>query len=365
MATNTFMNPYQQPENRLTYSFLCLVEHLSVESAAKILRLAGFSATSVESHELELLYGGGEGNPDGSITLNPQSDSKAVLYLENKTWRRHLDADQVRRHAKRLRPNKDWLMVIAADRNDRQILNQVNVSRVSFITWNELVCHLGELAAQATDSKEAFLLEQFVDYAESSGEAWRAKMIEEELLKNYSERLRYKESEHTFGREAWRLIDTVRDEVLANFPEQIVSGEMQSHLGRLGAECKLRQSSLGQWVFFGIYLDPFNHRIPFKKPFIPEFAVFLDIDPEHRERLATSSGILASLQGLRRHEFEFNFPENRFHNPWRLCYWRDPMSTHFSDSPSDIGRMFVERLQVLFQSEFYRSIEEMSNPESN
>src|SRR5437899_2607023 len=117
-VTNIFMNPYQQPENRLTYSLLCLIEYLSPETAMTVLRFAGFSVTSIQSHSVELLYGGGESNPDGSITLNPNSDSEAVVYLENKTWRRHLDAGQIRRHAERLRPGRDWLVVVASDSDD-------------------------------------------------------------------------------------------------------------------------------------------------------------------------------------------------------------------------------------------------------
>jgi hypothetical protein len=29
--TNVFLNPYQQPENKLTYNLLCLVEHCEVQ----------------------------------------------------------------------------------------------------------------------------------------------------------------------------------------------------------------------------------------------------------------------------------------------------------------------------------------------
>jgi hypothetical protein len=365
MVTNIFMNPYEQPENRLTYSFLCLVEHLSLETAMEVLRLAGFSAANIQSREVELLYGGGEGNPDGSITLNPHSDAEAILYLENKTWRQHLGADQVRRHAKRLRPGMDWLMVVASDRNDRQVLSQVNLDRVCFITWNELVSHLGELAARTTDSKEAFLLEQFVGYAESSGEAWRAKMVEKELLEKYSQRLKLKEAERTFLGQGWQLIDAVKDEVLAKFPEHIVSAEMQSHWGRVGAECKLRRASLVQFLFFGVYFDPFDHRIPFEQEFTPEFAVFVDIDPKNRERLATSPGILHSVQDLRQQKFEFNFPGNTCGNAWKLCYWRDSMSKHLNDGPPELSQMFTERLQILFQSEFYGKLEEMNKHEPN
>jgi hypothetical protein len=41
-TTNIFRNAYQQPENKLTYNFLTLLEHLELESSLKLSRLQGF-----------------------------------------------------------------------------------------------------------------------------------------------------------------------------------------------------------------------------------------------------------------------------------------------------------------------------------
>jgi hypothetical protein len=41
-TTNVFLNSYQQPENKLTYSFLCLLEHLNVSATALLEKIGRF-----------------------------------------------------------------------------------------------------------------------------------------------------------------------------------------------------------------------------------------------------------------------------------------------------------------------------------
>src|SRR5260370_655611 len=97
-TTNVFLNAYQQPENKLTYNFLALLEHVQIESALGLLAQTGLPGT-VPADELgvSLLYGGLKGNPDGRIDLK-HGNAAVKLFFENKTWRRELDLDQIQRH---------------------------------------------------------------------------------------------------------------------------------------------------------------------------------------------------------------------------------------------------------------------------
>jgi hypothetical protein len=69
--TNIFLNPYEQPENKLTYCFLSLLEHLEVNISLQIVQHtgAGIEVKSADELKIKLLYGGGDGNPDGSIAI--------------------------------------------------------------------------------------------------------------------------------------------------------------------------------------------------------------------------------------------------------------------------------------------------------
>ena len=40
-VTNVFRNTYEQPENKLTYCFLSLFEHIEIELALSLLKDAG------------------------------------------------------------------------------------------------------------------------------------------------------------------------------------------------------------------------------------------------------------------------------------------------------------------------------------
>ena len=96
-TTNIFLNAYQNPENKLTYNFLALLEHIQSASAVGLLAQTGLRRTvPVDELEVSLLQGGLKGNPDGRIDL--KHDGVAVkVFFENKTWRRQLDLDQIRR----------------------------------------------------------------------------------------------------------------------------------------------------------------------------------------------------------------------------------------------------------------------------
>jgi hypothetical protein len=116
----------------------------------------------------------------------------------------------------------------------------------------------------------------------------------------------------------------------------------------------LHHGQLGQWVFFGVYYDPQDQKIDFKVPFQAEFAVFFDIAKENRERLRKVPNISNAISELKAKGFEFNFPDNECGNPWRMCYWREPMSQYEGASLDELRTMFQTQLQTLFASDFYK-----------
>jgi hypothetical protein len=185
VTTNIFMNAYQQPENKLTYCFLTLIEHLSNGVALQLLSGAGLHHEPVEDIAVSLLYGGGEGNPDGSVTLI-HGDDRTMLFFENKTWRRGLDIEQIAKHLRSwIGANViTYLLVITSERRDRNVIARLNDPRILFMTWHD-VLEFTSKAEPETD-KDFFMLRQFAEYLEMSEEAWRASMISPDLLTAHS-----------------------------------------------------------------------------------------------------------------------------------------------------------------------------------
>jgi hypothetical protein len=179
-------------------------------------------------------------------------------------------------------------------------------------------------------------------------------MLDEPLIDAYSRILALRGDEERFYSEAWRLMESLKDEVRQAFPDEIESSQVAMHWGRLGVECTLKVRPLGQWVFFGIYYHSRDHGVKFKEANQPEFAVFFDVDRNNRTRLAVLGDMTRAIAELSRAQFEFNFPENSCGNAWRVCYWRDPMRRYLDATVPDLRARFVERLQTLFASEFYR-----------
>ena len=63
MKLNIFMNSYQQPENKLTYSFLALIEYLNDQEFIEW--LVGVKVSKSPIIDVSTVFGGGAGNPDG------------------------------------------------------------------------------------------------------------------------------------------------------------------------------------------------------------------------------------------------------------------------------------------------------------
>jgi hypothetical protein len=316
----------------------------------------GISLNNIYSISIELVYGGGKANPDGSIRIT-EIDHELIIYFENKTWRRKVDIPQIKRHIDEYIKNTDnFLLVITAERNDKDKLAELNDKHVLFITWHELVDYLHQIADKSTNLKDSFILNQFVEYTEKSGEAWRTKMINEKLMNSFSKVLELSNDIDQFYIDGGRLMTSLNLEIISSFSYQIRSSKIANHWGRLGSECELFNNSLGQWLFFGIYHNTKDHLINFKLPSQPEFAIFFDINPQNRQTLIDCKGMMDSITELKKQEFEFNFPENKTGNPWRVCYWREPMIKYVNSDVSDLRILLEKQLNILFNSNFYKII---------
>jgi len=355
-VTNIFSCAYEQPENKLTYCFFSLLEHLDFRTAKLILAESSVPTTEYESLKVNLLYGGQESNPDGSIVLMGPGHPLTVFF-ENKTWRRPLDIEQIKRHIRvRLNTYSDHhLLVITTDLEHGRGLESLGDPRIHFMTWHHVAASAEKLAREVVDPKDQFLLTQFCDYLDESGEAWRAKMPGSNLLEAHAQYLKILPAEERFLEECRRLVNALRDDVVRVFQNEIIHAELWKRGdGRIGNLCTLSRAPFEQSLLFGIYCDGRNQGITFKDDYRAEFAVFFDIDPKERDNLARVQNLEPAIASLKSQGFEFNFPKDECHNPWRLCYWREPMSQHEGATLSDVRAIFQAQLQKLFESNFYR-----------
>lgn len=183
-------------------------------------------------------------------------------------------------------------------------------------------------------------------------------MLDRKVIDSFSQILSFRdahaEDESKFKNGTWRLLDSLKDQIRVAFEKEITGVSIGDHWGRIGVECTLAKQPLGQWVGFGVYYDPSDHRIPLKKKYQPEFAVFFDMEPGNREKLSKAPGIKAAIGKLENAGYEFNFPSSPY-NRWRICFWREPMASRVGTDVADIRQMFEERLRVLFDSRFYQT----------
>jgi len=359
--TNIFMNSYEQPENKLTYSFLTLIEHLHPDASLKILSTIipshDMDKKHVEKITIELLYGGGETNPDGSILVRFDDSSLLNIYFENKTWRRGLDINQINGHAKQYLNSPDnILLVITSDKSDKEILDQLGDQRIFFRAWPDFIDDMEQTRTTISDGKDPFLINQFIEYAERSGEAWRARMIKESLIKSYSIMLGLSKDIKDFYNESWRLMEKMKEDILPSFTGYIKTGKVAQHFGRLGVECVLTTSHLDEWIFFGIYYDTVDHGIPFVVHNEPEYAIFFDMNPKNRPKLMEVDSIMDAADRLKDIKYERNFPENTCKNAWRICYWREPLKKYTTADISELKNLFEAQLRLFFESDFYKKV---------
>ena len=164
---NVFANCYQQPENKLTYCFFCLLEHLNPSVRQELLRSFGFDDLP-PALEFGLLQGGKGSKPDGRITLQ-RAGSLSSIFFENKTWRRVLDAGEIRNHLRDCVKGSDSLLVITADQFGRPPKPQVASSQVL-----ALEAKAAELSLQASAPQPILMGRHLIDLGMMPGREFGA-----------------------------------------------------------------------------------------------------------------------------------------------------------------------------------------------
>jgi hypothetical protein len=355
METNIFRTQYQQPENRLTYSFLTVLEHLSTETLAKVLHSLCENVPEFHTHSVSLLYGGGLANPDGSLHLKLGPSHEMVVYLESKTHRLRLDLGQIRRHIDaHLRDTHNLLLVVTASKSDKEELLSLGDDRLRFTTWHRVVELFENLAERLEPGVEQFLLEQFREYAETGGEAWRGRMIDPKMVESVSRYISLEGIFHKFNGEAWRLMETVKAGVSERVGANVTAARVYAGEGVIAVGCDLQPAPLELWLFYGIYYNTKARRIPFKEDSQPEYIIALGSNKKVRQAVSEVA-IFQHTAELELLGFEFNVA-NRTGDNWTLCYWHDPMKEHQFGDPADLTGLFARLIEALFRSEFFRNL---------
>lgn len=310
MKTNIFMNPYQQQENKLTYNLLSLIEYLNSRVLMEF--LSGEVLQERPVADITTVYGGGESNPDGSITLTCTDGREMELFFENKTYRRGLSVEQLRLHLE-LCGQEDRLLVITPRKSDLDIIRSMpEKNSIRFFSWSEVASFIKQ---KISDS----IAQQFVAYGRLSGEFEELGEIHRDDIAIYCEcqKLNFD------GKIKSIFQDLAVDLDLSLFGFTSSEKIYSDAWGRKGVEITYndRNGSYGQWLFIGYYYDTYDHEIEFKNE-VPEIVVFFDVAPDHREALKADLKFRGLVSKLTDEGFESNLNLEISPNEWRLIMYR-------------------------------------------
>jgi hypothetical protein len=180
MKPNLFLNPYQQPENKLTYNFLSLVNLLNEREFLEWLTDELLDNDPLEN--IETVFGGRKSNPDGCITLRNRGKNIIKIYIESKTNRRGISKEQLVLHLEWLNAG-DKLLVITPRLSDKNIIREIKNNDIIFKTWSEISEYLKSKINNV-------IVEQFIEYGKLSGEFDEFGEITSNEIKIFTENLK-------------------------------------------------------------------------------------------------------------------------------------------------------------------------------
>jgi hypothetical protein len=256
---NIFMNAYQQPENKLTYNFLCLLEHLPLSKQKALLeflldqrfRLAPdprFVGTGVFSGQVS--------NPDGKLRVCRDDGQTLEIYLENKTCRSRLSRDQLLHHMHTYCHNDTTFLLVLTPRPSDFPIVQACLAEVGpkllFKTWGDIAQQLQAFVRQDQD----FLAAQFLEYGTLSGEFTDMELEASDILHYVSYHRR-----EVVKRLRFVLTSAVREIDYAQWDASIRYTGSADGYGRMGC-CFQVANHYGLEWFFGIYYHPCDHQLP-------------------------------------------------------------------------------------------------------
>lgn len=202
------MNSYQQLENKLTYNFLCLIEHMEMQKEfCEFLLDNKLSLMDNPITEIQPQPFGGLSNPDGMIRLRNQDKKEYDVYLENKTSRAALDESQLRNHlSTSCKEENSFLLVITPRISDRKIIDKIGSSKTIFKTWSEIANRLKDINKNLPTA--SFIVSQFIEYGKKGGEFEDMENITKKELDQYIEVVR-----SNIEGKIWHLFERIATEV--------------------------------------------------------------------------------------------------------------------------------------------------------
>jgi len=311
MKTNIFLNSYQQPENKLTYNFLSLIELLNNKNLCEF--LTGLSLSNNPVKNVRTVYGGGETNPDGSFDLTTSAGKMVTIYFENKTKRRGLSPEQIISHLNYCKSD-EILLVVTTRKSDIEIIKNIDSSKIKFLTWTEIATFI-------KTGIESEVAQQFVHYGKMSGEFEELGELTKEdiLLRCEYQKLNYDKRINNILNDFVYELDFSK----YGFNNEKIIKVRRNTWGRNGVEVNWdRQGfSYGQWWSFGYYYDTNDHGISFSKD-VPEIVAFFDVNPENRQTLEDDPEFNSIIEELVKLGFESNLRGQLTNNRWRLFIYR-------------------------------------------
>lgn len=167
MTTNLF-STYRQGENRVTATFMAILQRLSLPNMHRILRaLLGADSFSLVTFENQPK--GKASTPDAKIRTGP------TVWIETKTERGSLTLRQVKDHLKSVSAGEK-LLLLTPDDSEPSWLDDLNrCAEDKEVVWSNFIA-LFEIIGEILDDKdeppserEAFLLREFVSMLEQEG----------------------------------------------------------------------------------------------------------------------------------------------------------------------------------------------------
>jgi len=338
---NIFMNTYEQPENKLTYNFLWLVKYLNNANFINFLSGIKNVSKSEPVENIETVFGGGEGNPDGAIIVKLDNGDIITIYIESKTYRREVDINQLHRHIKSYLKNNDLLLVITPREKDRNIVKNVNNKSIIFCTWQDIVKYIEE------NYIDDIIINEFIEYGNITGEFTVMKDIETSDLNiiidwyknNINDRL-------------LRIFNSLAENIVEIFNEfniTIHSTKIVDSYGRQGVEISFKKPKIGLWAFFGLYYNESDHKIPFVNKGIPDICLLIDLNPkESRDKIDGNKEIINDFRNLEKYGFKCNDNGKLTRNRWRLISYQKSLRDYNSLS-RDILENELKHILKLFK----------------
>ncbi len=368
---NVFMSNYQPTEDKLTYNFLCLIEHMpNNKEFIEFITDGKFSLLQQKPVRLKGVHHRYKSNPDGRFSFSTHDGKNIDIYFENKTFRLGLTKEQILGHIREhCQDNNSFLLVVTPRLTDKSIIEDCIKdvgAKLFFKTWNQILEKLHEIEK----SNPSFVVSQFIEYGKESGEFMNMQPTNDDINTYISYH-----SNNVENKMIHYLNSSTIDIDYSQFNDSIKRREkVDNHWGRLGYEYNFT-NAYGMWFFYGIYFNMDNHKIKFKKDFEPEIAFFFDIgcDPdekspkakqeqlkENRNKLKNNSRVKSIFDSFERQGFEENLFKKMTTNNWILLAHRTPLSEFVSEfgefSVSNLESHLIERLKTVFLEEEFVGI---------